>query len=139
MDYPTDVYLTGEELDRFLESQGLEDFSDSVDDGDPSPDYKLSARAMFFPSNFSGAAAHMITSDSECERCHSKTDLTLDHIEDVSSYFNRIGYRQSKAERHSWYSDTDNLQILCRRCNAEKGGAGFDPKKVAYCIQHRLA
>ncbi|MDE7063576.1 MAG: HNH endonuclease [Lachnospiraceae bacterium] len=138
MDYPTDVYYTGEELDRRLDELGIERYEDG--DHDYSGTYKKSARAIFFPFSFSDEALELL--EGACcsnPRCQATENLTLDHKVSVSAYFNREGYLKSKAARREWYSNRSNLQVLCRSCNAAKGGEGFDPQKVAYCIQHKLA
>ncbi len=44
----------------------------------------------------------------QCARCHSKRDLTIDHIQPIS----RGGSNKVK-----------NLQVLCRACNKAKGSA----------------
>lgn len=129
-------YVGMEELEAYLREQGITDFEDESD-GDQSPDYKLSARAMFFPSGFSGEALKLLEQDGACcAICGATEDLTLDHIKSVGAYFNQIGYKQTKQQRSDWYNDTSNLQILCRSCNSSKGGDRFDMKKVAECCHH---
>lgn len=140
MDYPTDVFYTGEELERRLDELGIERYEDG--DHDYSGTYKKSARAIFFPFGFSGDALDLLNNREACcsnPRCRAKEDLTLDHIVSVSAYFNKEGYRKDRKARREWYSDTSNLQVLCRSCNAAKGGEGFDPQKVEYCMREGLA
>lgn len=135
MCYSSDDFLTGEELEQRLNKLGIDNFDDTPD---ASGTYHQSARAMLFPSGFTGEAANMIKADSECEECHATEDLTLDHIKPVSQWFNQTGYKKDRETRSQWYNDTSNLRILCRSCNSAKGGEGFEPKKVAYCYQHGL-
>lgn len=135
MSYSSKDFKTGKELEEYLDGLGIDNFDDTPDN---SGTYKKAARNMLFPSSFTGAAANMIGDGSECAICHSRENLTLDHIKPVSQWFNEKGYMCSKEVRSQWYNDTSNLRILCRSCNSSKGGEGFDPQKVAICCQHGL-
>lgn len=131
-----DCYYRGQELEDMLNELDIENFEDGG--GDDSGTYRKSARAMLFPSSFSGAAANMITPSSRCAECGTSSNLTLDHIESVSAWFNRKGYKCTREERKKWYNDTTNLRILCRSCNASKSGEGFKRERVVECYSKGL-
>lgn len=54
---------------------------------------------------------------AKCNRCKREDTLTLDHIVPVWLITQLLGLLRSQA-----YDDVENLEILCRRCNAFKGG-----------------
>ncbi len=138
MDDPRNEYLTEKEFDAYLESLGIE-LEDVNYEDDGSGEYKTSARKMLFPFSFSRDALNLLQG-AACAECGSRTNLTLDHIEPVCTWFNRKGYTKSRADRCRWYSKTSNLQVLCRSCNSAKGSGGeqFRPDRVAECIRRKL-
>lgn len=139
-------YYWGEEYEKkmneeekaALREKGIENFDDALpDDGDTSGTFQNSARAMLFSGQYSAAALAMRDDPrAKCSnpRCGATTDLTLDHKTSVSKYFNQTGYLKTREERNRWYTNTGNLQVLCRSCNSSKSGERFDPQKVAQCI-----
>lgn len=141
MDDPRYAYATEDEILEYFRTHEMDpnamDLSDGGDDG--SGTYKVSARQMLFPSSFSQDAKNM-TKNAVCAECGVNTDLTLDHIIPVARWFNTTGYQCSKAQREQWYNDTNNLRVLCRKCNSKKGSGGyrFDSAKVAECIRRKL-
>jgi hypothetical protein len=46
----------------------------------------------------------------------------LDHIVEVGTHWNRIGYNQSQADREAWNNDTSNHQVICTHHNSSKSG-----------------
>ena len=54
---------------------------------------------------------------AKCRRCDKTEHLTLDHIVPVWLISQLTGLMRSQC-----YDDTENLEILCRRCNLFKGG-----------------
>ncbi len=46
----------------------------------------------------------------------------LDHMVEVGTHWNRIGYNQSQAERVAWFNDTSNHQVICTHHNSSKSG-----------------
>ncbi len=127
-----------DEVDAFLREKGIE--LPEEEDGDKSPAYNNSARRMLFSGDYSNDAKKKLEG-AQCPNpmnnsgCTGTEDLTLDHTPSVSHYFNSVGWQESREERNRWYTDTENLQVLCRSCNALKGGEPFDKRKVAECLR----
>lgn len=131
------IYYTGDEYEEKLaEELGIEGFDDLPEE-DRSGTYKLSVRQMLFPGGFWQETKELLNGAC-CAECETTSDLTLDHIWSVSAYFNEIGYKKTREERTKWYNDTSNLRVLCRRCNSQKGGERFEPKKVEICWKNKL-
>jgi hypothetical protein len=54
-------------------------------------------------------------------------NIVLDHVEEVSRYWNREGYNRTQPQRSSFYFDIRNLQILDRPTNSSKSGPPVNP------------
>lgn len=126
------------EVDKYLREAGIE--PPEEEDGDKSRAYNSSARKMLFTGTYSNEALSML--DGACcpnpfnnPNCTGESDLTLDHITPVSEYFNKAGWRYDRETRDEWYTNPQNLQVLCRSCNSMKGGKPFDIDKVARCLR----
>lgn len=114
--------------------------------------YRVSYRNVFYPSNFDAGVwgeIYMRDIGNECPLCRGilssnmpfpKQAFEVDHKMPVVEHFNREGYGMSQLQRREWYNTTDNLRLVHKKCNRQKGGNGYhfaqDKVQIAICNFH---
>lgn len=126
----------------YLSEADIEEEQTVAELDDASGAYQVSARNMIFGGFRAGVREDIIKKCSNrCAGCSgevSEEEVSIDHIESTSHWFNRKGYLKDRLARMDWYNKTDNLQLMHKSCNSSKGGERYQLNKLKQMIEKGL-